>query len=189
MKHQNCFDCDAEIDSTVVSPSCPICKYGPMCQECTPIHLDEIHPGEEIPEAPPPQEYIPTPEHRQSVRVMSACSITEENMAQIIGCNRRELRRYYKFEIENGSQEVVFKVADRLYQEAMKGNVSALIFIMKTKGNWREREDGAPLDDEAQKLVKGLNEVERGQRLMRIMRKRHSEKAQQDRGSVPESAS
>lgn len=64
---------------------------------------------------------------------------------------RRTLERYYQLELELGSTMATASVVAALYRAAIKGNVTAMIFWMKTKGGWRERDRMDDLIEAAKK--------------------------------------
>lgn len=87
----------------------------------------------------------PTDETREIVRKWTLAGIKQQIIAEHIGIEERALRNNYRAEIDESSRDMLAKVARSLYAEAMAGNVSAAIFVMKCRGGWREAD---PTDDD-----------------------------------------
>jgi len=82
----------------------------------------------------------PTEQNKRQVKIMVAAGIEQPLMAKILGISASTLKKYYKAELAIGKAEVVTAVAAALYKKAMSGNVTAQIFMLKTRGGWRETE-------------------------------------------------
>jgi hypothetical protein len=81
----------------------------------------------------------PTPEQRKLVHTLAGYGVKEDDIAREIGIDPTTLRRYYKEELAMGHVRANAKVAESLYQMATSGqNVTAAIFWLKTRAQWRE---------------------------------------------------
>ena len=86
---------------------------------------------------------------------MAACGITHEQIARCIGehgIDPKTLRKHFADELDTASIKATASIANLLYQRAMKGDLTAMIFWLKCQAGWRERQeiahtgkDGAPL--------------------------------------------
>jgi hypothetical protein len=86
--------------------------------------------------------YQPTDEHRHQVKVMAGFGIQQEEIARLIECDGKTLRKYYRRELDTGATEANVRVAASLYNLAVKeGNVTACIWWTKARMGWREQQD------------------------------------------------
>lgn len=112
--------------------------------------------------------YVPTDKERALVRWAVACGTTQEHIATLLGISVDTLSRRFKSELATGKVEANLKLARVLYSLAEEGNVTALIFWLKTQGRWSEVNQldinanvdmkidvGALSDEELEKLAKG----------------------------------
>ena len=83
--------------------------------------------------------FQPTDEQRRTVRAMVAYGVPLEQVASVIGIDRKTLSKYFPDEIANAAAEANAKVAQALYRQAVEqGNTTAQIFWLKTKAGWKE---------------------------------------------------
>lgn len=164
-KYPLCLGCDREITQANASVSCPICQFNPICEVCLKLHYQDTHSDQEF-IRPPKAAYVPNNEDAKRVRIMAACNISYENMAEIIGCSKSDLKAHYRFQQEQGAEEVTFNLASKLYELAMAGNVTALTFWLKTKAGWKESVENAGSGEGVNKLIQGMSSVDKTQRLL-----------------------
>ena len=81
---------------------------------------------------------------RERVRSFASVGVRQDDIARIIGCDPKTLRKYCRDELDRGTAEANAEIAGRLFAIAKAGNVVAQIFWLKTRAHWRERE--APED-------------------------------------------
>jgi len=81
---------------------------------------------------------------RETVRSFASVGVRQDDIARIIGCDPKTLRKYCRDELDRGTAEANAEIAGRLFAIAKAGNVVAQIFWLKTRAHWRERE--APED-------------------------------------------
>ena len=81
---------------------------------------------------------------RERVRSLASVGVRQDDIARIIGCDPKTLRKYCRDELDRGTAEANAEIAGRLFAIAKAGNVVAQIFWLKTRAHWRERE--APED-------------------------------------------
>lgn len=69
---------------------------------------------------------------------MASVGVTNEQIAKVFGCSTKTLQRKLAKELEAARLKGVATIAGALFRSAKNGNVTAQIFIMKTRGGWRE---------------------------------------------------
>lgn len=85
--------------------------------------------------------HVPTSESRAEVSALVAFGIPQINIAKRLGISDETLRKYYEYEIENGTHDAVATVANILYQKCVEDrDLTAIIFFLKTRGKWREKD-------------------------------------------------
>jgi hypothetical protein len=86
--------------------------------------------------------YQPSEEHRRQVLTMSGFGIQQEEIAKLIDCDPKTLRKYYRRELDTGATEANLRVAQSLYNMAVREKVpSAAIWWTKARMGWREAQD------------------------------------------------
>jgi hypothetical protein len=70
---------------------------------------------------------------------MTAFGVQQSEIASLIACDAKTLRKYYRHELDIGATEANVHVAKSLFNLAVKGrNVTAQIFWLKARAGWRE---------------------------------------------------
>ena len=86
----------------------------------------------------------PTDKSRAEVGALVSFGITQEDIAKYIGISVDTLAKYYRNELDTALIRANAMVANKLFRKATEGNdLSAMIFWLKTRAKWREKE----LDD------------------------------------------
>jgi hypothetical protein len=80
----------------------------------------------------------PDPSQRRQVEALAAYGIPEADIARILGIDAKTLRKYYREELDLGEAKANAQVAGFLFAAAKSGNVTAMIFWLKTRARWRE---------------------------------------------------
>jgi hypothetical protein len=75
---------------------------------------------------------------REQVRSLAARGVRQEDIAKIIGCDAKTLRRHFRDELDRAMPEANAEIAGCLFAAAKAGNVAAMIFWLKTRARWRE---------------------------------------------------
>jgi|SRR6516225_9077512 len=91
--------------------------------------------------------FLATDEMRQQVQSYAACGTPQEDIAKLIGCDAKTLRKHFRNELDLGMAEATAAMCGYLFATAAAGNVTAQIFWMKTRMGLRERkaaEDPTP---------------------------------------------
>ena len=76
---------------------------------------------------------------REKVRHLAGVGVRQDDIAKIIGCAPKTLRKRCRDDLDRGTAEAIATVAGYLFANAKAGNVTAQIFILKTRAGWRER--------------------------------------------------
>ena len=77
--------------------------------------------------------FIATPALRKKVHSLAAVGTPQEDIARIIGCTGKTLRKHFRYEINVAAAEANAAVIGALFKSAMEGNLGAQIFWAKTK--------------------------------------------------------
>jgi len=80
--------------------------------------------------------FKPTPALRQRVRQLAVVGLPQEDIATLVECSAKTLRKHFRKELDQGSAEANALVAGFLFQTAKGGNVAAQIFWLKTRARW-----------------------------------------------------
>lgn len=83
----------------------------------------------------------PDPFQRRQVEAMAAFGIPEQDIARVVGIDPKTLRKHYRDELDTGQTKATAKVAESLFRKATTDgpqSVTAAIFWLKTRGQWRE---------------------------------------------------
>ena len=83
---------------------------------------------------------------REKVRYLAGVGVRQDEIARIIGCAPKTLRKRFRDELDLGVAEANATVCGYLFAAAKAGNVTAQIFWLKTRAHWRE---GAAQDAQA----------------------------------------
>ena len=87
---------------------------------------------------------------REQVRHLAGVGVRQDDIARIIGCAPKTLRKRCREDLDRGVAEANATVSGYLFAAAKAGNVTAQIFWLKTRAHWRERtatDEGAPAVD------------------------------------------
>lgn len=84
--------------------------------------------------------FEPTEDQRRTVRALSGYGVPQDGIAIHIGIDAKTLRKHFRDELDRGSVEATAKVAQTLFHLAtVEKNVPAVIFWMKARAGWREK--------------------------------------------------
>jgi hypothetical protein len=75
---------------------------------------------------------------REKVRHLASVGVRQDDIANIIGCDPKTLRKRLRDELDRGVAEANATVSGYLFAAAKAGNVTAQIFWLKTRAHWRE---------------------------------------------------
>ena len=75
---------------------------------------------------------------RERVRHLAGVGVRQDDIARIIGCAPKTLRKRLRDELDRGAAEANATISGSLFANAKGGNVTAQIFWLKTRAHWRE---------------------------------------------------
>lgn len=94
----------------------------------------------------------PTDETRRLVESSSGLGLPHESIAVLVGIDDKTLRKYYRHELDVGKAKANGQIAKTLYQKAVSGDTTSLIWWTKSQMRWSETvkqeltgADGEPL--------------------------------------------
>lgn len=105
--------------------------------------------------------HIPTEQTKRLVWEFVAFGLPLGHMANRLGICEDTLQVHYKYELANGLSDMIQTVANKLYHKAIEENdLGAQIFILKTRGRWREKDpdDTKKFESLIEKLVDKIAE-------------------------------
>jgi len=89
----------------------------------------------------PRKPHEPTAEQRQLVQLHATVGTTQDQIASIIGIDKKTLRKHYRDELDLALAKANATIGGALFNKAKTGDVTAMIFWMKTQARWRERHE------------------------------------------------
>ena len=90
--------------------------------------------------------FVVTHAMREKVRYFAGLGGRQDDIAKMIGCAPKTLRKRFRSELDRGVAEANATMSGYLFAAAKAGNVTAQIFWLKTRAHWRE---GAAQDAQA----------------------------------------
>ena len=113
--------------------------------------------------------HIPSESQRRQVEALAGFGIQETEIAGLIGCDPKTLRKHYRDELDHGHTKANAKVAENLFRMALgqgREAVSAAIFWLKTRARWKETMVNEVTHDVADPLNRLMQNIaERGRRV------------------------
>lgn len=100
-----------------------------------------------------------TEKTKSQVEMLVSFGISHSDIASYLDISHDTLTRRYRKELDKGLTKAVAKVASVLFYKAtVEKDLTAVIFYLKTRGKWREkdREDDADKNSLVQKLIDKL---------------------------------
>ena len=93
--------------------------------------------------------HVPSDESREAVSTLTAAGWPQTDIMKLLGIgSKHTLTRHYRHELNEGALAVHSALAQGAIRMALGGDRTMLIFVLKTKFGWRERErasdDGTP---------------------------------------------
>src|SRR6266446_5690467 len=93
--------------------------------------------------------FVVTDAMREKVRYLAGVGVRQDDIAKIVGCAPKTLRKRLRDELDRGVAEANATISGYLFAAAKGGNIAAIIFWLKTRANLRERRtpDAPPATD------------------------------------------
>ena len=88
-----------------------------------------------------PKPHEPTEAMRKTVSLHATVGSRQETIAEVLGISVDTLQRYYRSELDTSRERANAQVGGALYNKAMGGDTTAMIFWLKTRARWRETVD------------------------------------------------
>ena len=85
------------------------------------------------------KKFVPTEDQRETVVGLKSIGATSERIASILKISVDTLDKHFKQELESGLQTVLGQIASNLFRQALDGDTTAAIFILKTRAKWSEK--------------------------------------------------
>src|SRR5215471_8330638 len=76
---------------------------------------------------------------REKVRHLAGLGVRQDDIARIVRCSPKTLRKRCRDDLDCGVAEANAIVSDSLFAAAKAGNIAAQIFWLKSRAQWRER--------------------------------------------------
>ena len=83
----------------------------------------------------------PTPATRQTVQLHTTVGTDQETLSRVLGITEKTLRKYYREELDISSAKANAVIGGALFNKAKNGDTAAMIFWLKTKAGFRERQE------------------------------------------------
>lgn len=97
-------------------------------------------------------EHIPSAENKRLVETSAGLGLPHEQIGALIGIDDKTLRKHYRTELDVGKAKASAQIAKTLYNKAIGGDTTALIWWTKSQLRWSETvkqeltgAEGAPL--------------------------------------------
>jgi hypothetical protein len=82
----------------------------------------------------------PTEATRATVEALAGVAgLRQAEIAAYIGITEKTLRRHYRAELDRANVTAVARVAESLFQRAIGGDVTAMIFWLKARAGWSDK--------------------------------------------------
>ena len=110
---------------------------------------------------------------REKVRYLAGVGVRQDDIAKIIGCSPKTLRKRCRDELDRGVAEANATMFGYLFAAAKGGNIAAIIFWLKTRANLRERavpDDAASGNDDGGEFTGGPRAARQQPRLRADLR-------------------
>lgn len=91
-------------------------------------------------------EYKPTDKDRSTVQMMAAYGIPQADIAAVVDCDLKTLRKHFRAELDTAAAQANARVAAALFKKATgdgPSSVTAAIFWLKARAGWQEAKEDA----------------------------------------------
>ena len=83
----------------------------------------------------------PTDATRKTVKIHATVGTIQPVIAQLLGITEKTLRKHYRDELDVSKAKANATIGGALFNKALRGDTTAMIFWMKTQAGWREKSD------------------------------------------------
>lgn len=106
--------------------------------------------------------HSPTDATREMVRLHARVGTTHELVAKLLGIDGKTMYKWYRAELDMSLAEANADIAGALYSKAMDGDTTAMIFWLKTRARWRERDHDDDLDRPPPNIIINMPKTDGG---------------------------
>lgn len=99
----------------------------------------------------------PTPASRQLVQLHATIGTQQHVIADILGIDAKTLRKHYREELDQSMAQANATIGGALFNKAKGGDTAAMIFWMKTRAGWRERQEVDHVSSDGTMTPKGID--------------------------------
>ena len=99
----------------------------------------------------------PTSASRQLVQLHATIGTQQHTISDILGIDDKTLRKYYREELDHAMAQANATIGGALFNKAKGGDTTAMIFWMKTRAGWRERQEVDHTSSDRSMSPKGLD--------------------------------
>ena len=85
-----------------------------------------------------PALHEPNDNSRKQVETSAGLGLPHEQIAALIGIDDKTLRKHYRAELDIGKAKASASIARSLYNKALGGDTTAMIWWTKSQMNWSE---------------------------------------------------
>lgn len=85
--------------------------------------------------------HAPTETSRKLVQLHATIGTQQHTIADILGIDDKTLRKHYREELDHAMAQANATIGGALFNKAKGGDTTAMIFWMKTRAGWRERQE------------------------------------------------
>jgi len=89
----------------------------------------------------PRPQHSPTDASRKLVQLHATIGTQQHVIADILGIDAKTLRKHYREELDQSMAQANAQIGGALFNKAKGGDTAAMIFWMKTRAGWRERQE------------------------------------------------
>lgn len=101
--------------------------------------------------------HSPTKESRQLVQLHATIGTQQHVIADILGIDDKTLRKHYREELDQAMAKANATVGGALFNKAKSGDTAAMIFWMKTRAGWKERQEIDHTSSDGSMTPKGVD--------------------------------
>jgi transcriptional regulator with XRE-family HTH domain len=84
--------------------------------------------------------HVPTRAGRRLIKRMVSAGLSQVSIAQVLEISQDTLTKYYRKELDSGLAESIALAERSLYRRGLRGDTTALIFWLKARAQWRDRD-------------------------------------------------
>lgn len=87
------------------------------------------------------QPHEPTKATRELVQLHAMVGTDQEQISSILEIDPKTLRKHYRAELDNSTAKANATIGGALFNKAKSGDTTAMIFWMKTRARWSEKQE------------------------------------------------